>query len=174
MDAWKLLLKEKKLRCTLEIIENNIETIPLAKEREIYWIKNYTDNGYNLFNISKGGDLVYLLNSHMSKRIKGKTLNDVYGDEKAENIKKLISEASKAENNPNFGGKYNTPEWIAKQSKSNSKVPIIVHDKDNNFIGEFLNSKECAKFLGVNSSLVRQSKSGGYLLRHKYKITNKP
>lgn len=174
MDQWKLLLKSRNLRCELEIIEDNIDSIKITKEREVYWINKLTQEGVSLFNVAAGGDLAYLLPSHISNRLRNKTFLDMYGEEKAQQIKQSMSNSLKGEKNPSYGGKHITDEWLDKQSKSNSKIPIVVHDKDGIFIGEFINSKECAKFLGVGHSLIRECKSKGWLARHKYKIENKP
>lgn len=43
-----------KFEC--EIIEDNISSIDLMKEREIYWIKYYRSNKNGNYNISSGGD----------------------------------------------------------------------------------------------------------------------
>lgn len=170
MVSWKLMLKKSKLRPIFEIIEE-IDNKETAKNREIYWIDHYKDN--ELFNISPGGDNAHKSKNHISKHIKGKSLEEYHGIEKAKEIREFYSTATKGENNPNFGGKTITPKWRINNSKSNSKTPIIVSDKDNNFIGEFLNSKDCAKFLGVGHSLIRECKSKGWLVRHTYKIQNK-
>lgn len=121
---WKLYLKSKSVRPIIEVIENNIFSVKEAKLREMYWINEYKNAGYKLFNITNGGDTF-------------------------------------------------SKEMLEKQSKSNSKKPILVYDKDNNFIAEFKNSKDCAKFLNVGHSLIRECKSNGWLVRHKYRIKNK-
>lgn len=76
------------------------ETKEELNEREIYYIKYYNtiDDGYN---ISKGGDggwTSYHTNKaqkELMKWRKGKTYEEIYGKDKAEKIKKLISDGEK-------------------------------------------------------------------------------
>lgn len=171
MNNWKMLLKTKSLRPIFEIIDNADSLINI-KKKEIYWIKSFRESGIKLFNVSEGGDSVHKLDSHISKKIKGKSYEEIYGKEESSRIKKEISKKSKGINNTNFGGKTITDNWRINQCISQSKVSIIVKDLENNIIGEFKNSKDCAKFLKVGPSLIRECKSKGYLVRHKYKIEN--
>jgi len=170
MDNWKQILKAKDLRASVEIIEF-AGPRQNAKTREIYWVAELRKQGFTLFNKSPGGDLISP--THYWNFTKGKSFEEIYGEKKAIDLKRKIGDANKGEKNSNFGGKTCTEQWRKNSSKSNSKTPIVVTDKEGKFIGEFINSKDCAKFLGIGHSLVRMAKSGNFLARHKYKIQDK-
>lgn len=82
-----------------------------------------------------------------------------------------ISKANKGENNPNYGGKFVTEEFIKKQIDSNSKKPIKAIDTVTNEVFIFRNSKECAKALNAKPSNVRMCKNK-YKLNKRYIITD--
>lgn len=73
-----------------EILEDNITDDEMLCEREIFWIKFYDstnkDIGYNISLGGGGGDIT---------RRKGKNLEEIYGKEKSEEIKRKISETTK-------------------------------------------------------------------------------
>lgn len=71
---------------TKEIIEDGIQDINLLKEREIYWINYYnlTDRALG-YNITKGGGGFFANHTQesknkISKSLKGKTYEELYGD----------------------------------------------------------------------------------------------
>ena len=134
------------------IIENYL-TNEQSLEREIYWIKRIgrKNNGGSLINMTDGGDGGDTISNHPNR---------------AEIILK-ISEANKGINNPNYGGKFVTDEFIKKQIESNSKKHLKVTDTKNNEILFFKNSKECALALNAKASNVRMCKNK-YKLHKRY------
>lgn len=85
-------------------------------------------------------------------------------------IKSKHSKNSKGANNPNFGGKFQTEEYMLKQSVSNSKVHILVIDTLENKEYQFINSKEAAKFLDCNSTNIRYYKNKNWKIKRRYYI----
>ena len=123
-------------------------------------------------NLEEGGfDDKIISENHISKKLKGKTLEDVYGLEKANEIKDKISLNTKGINNPSYGSKNITPEYIEKQITSNSKVTIkLIDTQDDNKEYYFINSKEAAKFIGCSNSNIRELKRNGWKVKRRYII----
>ncbi len=124
---------------------------------EIYWIKKIGRkiNGGTLINMTDGGDGGDTISNHPNREV----------------ILDKISKANKGENNPNYGGKFVTEEFIKKQIESNSKKPIKAIDTITNEVFIFKNSKECAKALNAKPSNVRMCKNK-YKLNKRYIITD--
>ncbi len=141
MSQYKKYLKENNVRFIFEIIEE-CSTSEMSN-REMFWITQYD----NLLNLTEGGEHNLISDNHNSKKLKGNTLESYYGVDRAEGIKRKISNSLKGETNPNYNGKYCTKEWKSNQVISQSKTPLVVYDENRNFIGEFINSKECARHL---------------------------
>ena len=104
-----------------EILEDNIDTIDLLNEREIYWIKklntkcpngyNLTDGGYGTSGfpawnkgLTKETNRILLENGIKLSKIKtGITWEQRFGKESADIKKKERSEKYKGKNGPNYG-----------------------------------------------------------------------
>lgn len=86
-----------------------------------------------------------------------------------ESLKK-ISNNSSGENNPNYNGKLQTPEYMIKQVESNSKTPLLVIDTFTNETFTFINSKAAANFIGCLASNIRLAKMCNYRVRRRYII----
>jgi hypothetical protein len=136
------------------IIEDTL-TNDQALEREIYWIKRIgrKNEGGSLINMTDGGDGGDTISNHPNR---------------SEIILK-ISASNKGANNPNYGGKFITDEFIKKQIDSNSKKHLKVTDTKNNEILFFKNSKECALALNAKASNVRMCKNK-YKLHKRYVV----
>lgn len=80
--------------------------------------------------------------------------------------------SNKGENNPNFGGKIQTDDYIKNQILSNSKKKVVVTDIYTKESFDFINSKEAAKFIGCSPSTIREGKRNNYTIKHKYKISD--
>lgn len=144
------------------------------KIRERYYqeLYNTVNEGLNCF-YSSTGEKIKKHSDETIKIMSAKSLginNPFYGKKHNEISLKKISESSKGVNNPNYGGKLVNDDWIEKQVKSNSKKPLIVLDCLTNETYFFINSKDCAKFLGVKDSNVRTSKSKGWKIKKRYLI----
>jgi group I intron endonuclease len=144
------------------------------KERERYFQEFYNsvNNGLNCFYSSTANKL----KKHSEETIKimsmksSGTKNSFYGKKHTEESLKKISDSSKGVNNPNYGGKFINDEFIKKQILSNSKKPLRVTDTVTGEFFDFINSKECAIFLGVSDSNVRTSKTKGWKIKKKFTI----
>ncbi len=130
---WIQQLKKNGLKPIIEILD----TVP--KEEEEFWEKHYISLlkswGIRLTNFTDGGnnppvirrfgkDNVFVNNNNVREKIltmnksrKGKTFIELYGEEKAEELKKWKSEKYSGENNPMFGRKQSkeTRDKIAKK-----------------------------------------------------------
>lgn len=170
LSYWLNSLINQNLKPIFEVIEyvNNIDEL---NQKEKYWISYYKDT-FKLCNLEKGGfDDKIISENHISKKIKGKKLEDIYGEEKAKNIREKTSSSTKGENNPSYGSKNITPEYLKKQRLSNSKVPLkIIDTMDNNKEYYFINSKEAAKFIGCNHGNIRNFKKNSWKIKRRYII----
>jgi group I intron endonuclease len=105
-----------------EIIEDNINDNVLLSEREIYWINHFnsTDKeiGYNLHTGGQGGDLSQFFKEN--SRL-GKTYEELFGIEKATEMKENARNRVLGNKNPMFGSKL-SQEHIDKLIKSNSRI----------------------------------------------------
>jgi hypothetical protein len=123
------------------------------------YINKSIDNILDFVNISHKN--YYNLNNTMSQKI---------FESKTPKIDEKISNSSKGENNPNYGGKFKTDEWVQKQVISNSKKPLKVIDTLTEEILIFINSKGVADFIGCSDSMVRNSKKNGWKIKKQYLI----
>lgn len=169
IEKWENDLLSNNFKPVFEIIEECFEEN--WEEREIFWIKKLKDDGHDLLNMTLGGDSFnnVITKNHNSFYLKGKKLEDYYSEEKSKEIRYKLSEASSGENNPNYGGKLQTLEYMNKQIISNSKVHIkLIDTLDNNKEYIFINSKEAAKFSNSTSNNVRTSKGKSWKLKRRY------
>jgi hypothetical protein len=84
--------------------------------------------------------------------------NAFYGKKHSTESLSKISESSSGSNNPNYGGKLQTEEYLIKQSISNSKKHLKLTNTITGEIRIFLNSKQAAEFVGVGASNIRECK----------------
>jgi group I intron endonuclease len=182
------MFKSKKSLSKVEKWENELisngykpifEVIEICSEheweqREIFWIKYFKDNNITLLNMTVGGDGVNqpITKNHNSNFLKGNKLEDYYSIEKSLDIRNKISQKSRGINNPNYGGKLLTKEYLDKQSISNSKIPLKVIDTITKEEFIFKNSKDAAEYLNCSRSSIRENKKSGYLIRKRFKIEN--
>jgi group I intron endonuclease len=142
------------------------------RERHFQEFYNSVNNGLNCFYSSTTNKL----KKHSEETIKIMSMkssdnkNSFYGKKHTEESLKKISDSSKGVNNPNYGGKFINDEFIKKQINSNSKKPLRVTDIVTGEFFDFINSKECAIFLGVSDSNVRISKTKGWKIKKKFTI----
>jgi group I intron endonuclease len=166
------LIKHGVENHTFEIIE--LCDKEMLKTRERYYQEKYdsVENGLNCSYTESNSDKKKY--SEETKKIMSEKAsginNHFYGKNHSIESLRKISESSSGKNNPNYGGKLHNQEYLKKQSISNSKKPIIAIDTQSNDQFHFLNSKECALFFNVNSSMVRNCKSKNWKLKRRYMI----
>lgn len=168
---WVSKLRRESLKPLYEVID----TLPksLADEAEKKYILLFKSFGANLYNLSLGGAGNLISKNHNSVALKGRHLEDYYSPDKVAQIKSKISVAVSGINNPNFGRVF-SKEFCENQKIIQSKTPIILIDKQGSVVGEFLNSKDAAKFIGCGASLVREMKNTKWYVRRKYLVRDKP
>jgi len=156
----------------IEIIELCAKDLLLERER--YWQEFYdsVNNGLNCF-LTKTSNCKKLYSDEtkkiMSIRASGEN-NAFYNKKHTKETLEKMSNASKGDKNPNFGGKLKTPEWIKKQIESNSKKPLLVIDIITNNKFEFINSRYASEFIGCKPSKIRSAKSTGQLIKKRFLI----
>jgi len=151
---WIGLLSKKTLKPIIDIIEY-FDNEKDALNKEIELIKYYKHLGVQLLNISEGGSPGSGLTGQKNgaygrKRFdlikrnqanKGKTLTEIYGEQRAIEIKKTLSEATIGENNPMYGKSgENAPcfgrngelhPMYGKKHKEESKLKISISLREN-------------------------------------------
>ena len=156
---------------TIEILEICEEDKLLERERYYQEFYNSVNSGLNCF--FTGTFEMKKKWSEDTRRIMSESCrgekNHFFGKKHTKESLLKISERSKGQNNPNYGGKLQNDEYINKQIESNSKTPIKSTDVLTGEILYFKNSKECATFHECSSSSIRMSKNR-YLLKDRYKI----
>jgi group I intron endonuclease len=166
------LIKHGVEKHSFEVVE--LCDINDLKNRERYYQEFYNSisNGLNCF-YTESNDKKKKHSEEtkkiMSKKASGPN-NAFYGKKHSEESLRKISLASSGKNNPNFGGKFINEDFIKKQILSNSKKPIVAIDTETNDTFKFINSKECALFLNVNPSMVRNYKGKNWKLKRRYLI----
>jgi len=148
--------------------------IELLLERERYYQELYdsVENGLNCFFTStKNKKMVWSEETKrkMSVNQKGEN-NSFFGKKHSKESIDKISKRSSGENNPNYGGKLHSKEYIEKQVLSNSKKPLIIIDTLTNDYFKFINSKEAAYFLNCSSSQIRQFKNKSMKIKRRYLV----
>jgi group I intron endonuclease len=154
----------------IEILELCDENILLERERYYQEQFNSVENGLNCF--YTGTKDKKKKHSEATKKLMSETAiknKHFLGKKHSEVTKNLMSNASKGENNPNYGGKFKTDEWLLKQSISNSKKPLKIIDTITNEEFIFINSKEAGLFLNVSGGTIRKYKNK-YKLKKRYII----
>lgn len=120
-DNW---IRKNNYNIEICLIEGNIETYEQVLEREIYWIKNYRNNGFNLLNSTDGGEGT--VNRRLSDAEKENLRQKNLGKTLSEEHKQKIRESSKgrviSENTINALRNYKrTPEMLKKMSVNKKK-----------------------------------------------------
>jgi group I intron endonuclease len=144
---------------TFEVLEtyNNDTDISILNDREIFYIKDYKNRGFELLNLDEGGRNARkseetrkkLSNSRIGKYEGG--LNPMYGKTHTADARLKISIANK--------GRKMTKENREKLTKIVSK-PIIQYNKNGEFIREWNNAVEIAKELSFNSRVINSQARG--------------
>ena len=151
---WKRIVNKTDYQ--VHILEDNL-TREAAQEREKYWIKFYGRRDLNegtLANLTNGGDGGDTISNHPRK----------------ESILKRMSELARGKNNPNYGGKFHTKEYIQKQIDSNSKNPHEIIDTLTGETKTVPSENQAAKYLGVSRGMINGSKKYGWKVKRRYLI----
>lgn len=160
----------------LEIIENVDDE--LLDEREMYWIKElntFYRNNSNGMNMTLGGD--GQRNTWMDDLERRKKASIYFtenapfrGRKHTEESKKLIAQKASKRNRER---KITIPKWGAEKGRLKVIRACVVYNTNGDFILEFDSLTDCAKFLGVNTALVRSSISRKSWLHGKHLIKYK-
>lgn len=149
---WNRIVNKTDYR--IDIIEDELSR-EQAQEREKYWIKFYGRKDLKegtLTNLTDGGDGGDTISNHPKKKL----------------ILKRMSELASGKNNPNYGGKFHTKEYIEKQINSNSKYPHQITDTLTGEIKILPSENQVAKYLGVCRSLVCICRDNDWKVRRRY------
>jgi len=165
----------KKYKDNIEIIliEENINDVNIISEREIFWIKYYTDLGYNLTNGTLGGfkgEPTEETCKKLSESQKGKTISD----ETKEKIRNTLTGRKQTDEHINnvimskisYTHSEDTKKKIGDGNRNkpqiNSKKFEVYNYKTNEFIGIFETQTECARTLKIYKSGISDVLSGRY------------
>lgn len=131
---------------TFKIIEEC--SIEQLNEREIYWIHHYKSviEGLNLTYGGEGGK--------QSEEVKNKKSKSMTGKKFSEETKKKMSESKKGHN-------MYTNDWKQKMrdgawKSGTSSKPILQYDLEGNFIREWNNMTEAAKYISKSTSAISE------------------
>lgn len=145
----------------IELCDNKEELL----EKEKYYIDVYKNNGYNLYNICKGGL------GGQTHDVSGKN-NPMYGKHKTEEEKAHLSDMLKGKAKPDgFGdkiskklkGKPKSEKAVAKKSH-----PIKIIDITNNEIMSFKSKADCYRMIKVDGYLF--TKYPNKIFKNRYKL----
>lgn len=155
-NSWISSLLQYGLQPMLEIVEICDES--KWQEREQYWIKYYKELGFDLKNMTNGGDgNTGLKMSDTSKeKIRRANLGKKSSKEKIAKISNWAKGNNKIQKNLKLGSK-------------KSQIPIIQKTKDGEIIKEWESLQQAADELGIERSNIshclrgRIKTSGGYI-----------
>jgi len=159
-----------------EVIEDNVPK-ELLNEREIYWVKElktYAAENLDGMNLTRGGDYRESWKNDKTRVERAKQRRGEkapsWGKKMSEEVKKKISK-SVSEHNKKVGKKPSIE--CHKKAKEARCVPVVVYDKNGNFISEYPYMKYAADVLGVDRKCVnnvvlgKQNHAKGYIFRRK-------
>ena len=174
---WIKSLLKKGLKPKIECIEEC--TCIESLENEKFWILYLKFLGFNLKNLTMGGDGSYFISEEQrkefSKKVSGKN-NPFYGKKHTEETKKLISERGKGRKMPESHKKscrermknYKpTQETIDKISEKH-KIKINQLTLEGEYVASFDSLKEAMLFTKIDSSKIsmcinnKRRQTGGY------------
>jgi group I intron endonuclease len=158
-NNWIKSLQKKGYNPIFEVLDEVVEDD--ANLYEIYWISQFKTWGFELKNDTIGGDqpCVKYGNDNVFKRPdvaakikemnnsrKGKTFEELFGEEKAKELKKSSSKRFSGKGNPMYGKKM-SDETKQKISKANS-------GKKNGNYGKKLSEEHKQKLIAVNKGKI--------------------
>jgi group I intron endonuclease len=120
------------MRKYADVVVKELETkisFDLAKEKEIFYIAKFKEEGHRLLNLTNGGDGVLgYIHSDETRRKKSESMKKTIGGKPAHNrgskhseeTKKKMSESHKGATSPNKGKKL-SEEWKSNMSKAHKK-----------------------------------------------------
>lgn len=155
-SSWVLSLLRSGLLPILEIVEICDES--KWQEREQYWIKYYKELGFDLKNMTNGGDgnTGLKMTDASKEKIRFANLGKKSSKEKIAKISNWAKGNDKIKNNLILGSK-------------KSQIPIIQKSKDGEIINQWNSLQQAADELGIERSNIshclrgRIKTSGGYI-----------
>ena len=159
-----------------EVIEDNV-SVELLNEREIYWIaelKTYAAENLDGMNLTRGGDYRESWKNDKTRVERAKMRRGEkapsWGKKVSEETKKKIARSVSAYNKAS--GRKPSAECHRK-SKEKQYVPVVVYNRDGDFIAEYPYIKSAAVSLGIDRKcandvvLGKQKHAEGYVIRKK-------
>lgn len=120
LDCWKLKMKKENRKIYFNILD---EIDGDANFLEKYWISQFKQWGFELLNMTEGGDGVQNPSEEVRKKIGLKSKGRIFSKE---TIKK-----------------------ISEQNYNNKGKEVICYDINKNFIGKFRNARRASEFTSV-------------------------
>jgi group I intron endonuclease len=161
---------------SFSVIEDNVPD-ELLNEREIYWItelKTYAAENLDGMNLTRGGDNRESWKNDKTRVERAKMRrgekSPSWGKKWSEEMKKRIGESVSRYNKAN--GKKPSAE-CHKKAKEKQYVPVVVYDRNGDFVAEYPYLKAAAEALGLSRKCVvdatngKQKHAGGFFFRRK-------
>lgn len=162
-----------QIKNNINILISEIEIVSKekTKNREIFWIQHFKENGFKILNGNNGGGGPVELTDEQKNKLSESRVGDknpFYG--KSHSIKSLNKIS---DNNAKYWlGKKLSKEAIEMRSEKINK-PIIQLDKNNNFIKTWKSISEASAILNIDSSSIvkvlknKRKTAGDYVWKYK-------
>lgn len=181
--GWKIVaLKQRKLygsfnkygfkNHSFEILEDNV-VVEKLNEREIFWIKEcnsyYKNNRKFGMNLNRGGntpiwDKVRIEN--FAEKFRG-SKNPFFGKKHNHSKEKKIEISKKISDSMKMVGFKPNPIASIKGAEAKRRA-VLLYDTNNDLHSEYISLTECAKFIGVDVTTVRDCLKKEYFIKGKY------
>ena len=185
---WIRKIKRNNLRPIIDAIEDNIPTLEMASEKEIFYIKKFTDEGHRLTNSSTGGHNTTMsleTRIKMSESAKNRKIKFTHSEETKKKMshlsKKRFSKKSQRDLLSISNKRYEDSK--TEEQKINDILiqkckPIVQYDKDMNRIDEYYSSRDAERKTGIGRSnivkcckgLPKHKSAGGFIWKYKESI----
>lgn len=168
---WINSLLKKNLKPIIELQESSLTKLTVC-EREIFWIQYYKEQGFNLTNVTSGGDGIRDYShseetkAKLKKSLTGRKLSETHRENIGKSsIGRFLSEESRAKLADKVKQEWlNNPERLAEMKARTGvnnpnwggKFPgVIIHDKDGNTIGDFEHLQQASDLTGLTKTFIR-------------------
>lgn len=172
-NNWIVQLLEKGLIPVINELEN-VEAVNW-KNREIYWIKYFKEQGFDLVNLTDGGEGNN--NQHQSLESNLKRSNALKGRKRPIEVINKISLSHKgkklSEVTKEKLRQFNLGKKQSEESKLKKEVPVYMLNNEGNIINEFRSVKLAGEFVNCRPSTISNvcrgfcKTAGGYKWEYK-------